>query len=674
MPPFDFPRATRRNGAAKGDTMLRRTLIAMFVVLGALSLASAAAPPFHPQKQIEARQHAARQHARLELEAMRTLNDLARMRYLRGKSGKAVNPLNVTHTHVQFDADETAGTIETTSTLLLEATEDGVTSVELTMEQLEDWWFTDELDTPLVAEPADYGVIVVALPETLDTGDTVTIIGHNDGTPACDPDAFFGMTFCQVSEEITFFASPDFYPRKAAYRYEELYGGRVDFTIVTPPGYTAVTTSDPESVDDLGDSLVHEFVGHFSASYTGLAYAKFETSEVQTLSGKSVAARVHSGDTSHGHDWAAVVADVIDYFEAIYSPYVYNKHDVIQTIDELGGGVGPQSASFYYAAALNDSPEYLFSESIFSHELAHSWWGNMVRLGDGESPWLNEGFAEYSSRRYGYEVWPAYYQDYLYETYFYLFQQYVDSDDEVPLSSEAIGRADATVYQLTTYDKGAHVLRMLESLLGEDVFLAAMADYANAYTWDAADELVTVERLIESLEASTGQDMSAFFDQWVFGTGYPVYRWAAEFSEDGDEHLARVKVTQTQDGPTFDMPLEVQVWIEDFDEPSTFTVTFDGPVAEATYSLPERVRGLRVDDRTLVWGDKIPALVGDVNADNIVDGTDFIYAAWCQGGKFNDYDAWNFIIEADFDHDFDVDETDLALLRDNFGAEGTIDE
>ncbi|MCZ7585855.1 MAG: M1 family aminopeptidase [Deltaproteobacteria bacterium] len=413
----------------------------------------------------------------------------------------------------------------------------------------------------------------------------------------------------------------------------------------------------------------------FPSSYFGLAYAEYEMFGAETSDGAPVNAFVHMGSTDAAQDWADIGADIIDAFSDWFSPYLYNKHDLIQTLDILGGGVGPQSATFYYASAFTTPPTDWPAESIFSHEIGHQWWGNMIGLGDAVSPWLNEGFAEYSSRLYGYEVWPSYYQDYLYELYFRYFQWYVLPNGEAPMSSYDLFSLDALGYQAITYWKGSHFLRMLQWYLGDDVFEDAMRTYAETYRQDESEEVVTVDKFRASLEASTGADLSGVFDRWVSRTGFPVYEWAAEFGENGEGSTARIRAEQVQDGNLiYDMPLAVSIWSGDADEPEIFRLEFEGKIADETFLLDGEPRGVKVDDAFWIWGDKIPVLTGDVNGSNTVDGVDFIYLAWAQGGEAASYEHWNYYTETDLNRDGRVDAEDLDLFNETFGEKGRIDD
>lgn len=663
---------------------MRRTVFlssAVAVLVLALALGVAwATPDFDPIKKIEARKNAvaAVENYRAEI-ASNIRAHLYQTRLFGTKSGKAGNPAMTVYTFVHFDADESAGTLDTITELTIEAREDGITEAELSVQVLDGVFMVEDgSGTPLTHTHNElYNTVTVTLQTTLNTGEQMDLVVYNSGDPQCGPDDFFGMEFCGVTTEIVFFTGADFIPTSAAYTYDDLYsGGPIDIDISVPAGYIAATTADQDGpYDDLGAEWVYHFVNNFDATYFGFAYSEFDTFTKDTLQGITVTDYIYTGTLDYGQDWADTSADIIDFFEGIYSPYIYNKHDVIQVVQELGGGVGPQSATFYYAGALNNNPENFTSESLFSHEIAHQWWGNMIRMGDSVSPWLNEGFAEYSSRLYGYTWWPDYYQEYLYEMYFEYFRMTVDPEDEPAMSSNDIFYADMMAYQAVTYWKGSHFLRMLEWYLGQDVLLDALFAYSTAYSSDNSDETVTVNKFKTLLEAETGEDFDGIFDRWVYGTGYPVYEWAAQFEETKGGYTARIRAEQIQEIDTvFELPLEVGLWIGEDDDPTYFTLEFDGKVADETFELEEEPRGVSVDRRSWIWGQKIPALVGDVDGSNDVDGVDLIYTAWSQGGMAMDWDHWNYISECDYNRDGTVDDADLALLSENFGKRGTIDD
>ena len=567
--------------------------------------------------------------------------------------------------------------MDATVTLRIQAQESNVETLSFYVQPLETFEITDEVGTPLPTTlETSWGstFATITLPRALSVGEEYLLRFRIAGRAPCEPDPFFGMVTCTVSPEIVFFAFMDWLPTKAAWTYEDFYDtGPVDFEILTPKGLRAIATSEFVEALDLGDRMLHRFKGRFKDAYPAFAYGRFDVFSAVTADGKPVRSYVHTGTREFGAAWAEISADIINFYHGAIAPYLYGKHDVVQAIEELGGGVGPQSATFYVASALTTDPAEFHSEQLFAHEIAHSWWGGMVRSKDPYSPWLSEAFAEYSSRIYGYTRWPKESQDRVYSYSFDLFADFVPPEREVPLTSEGIYSTDATTYFFVTYIKGSHVLRMLEWLLGEEAFMKGLATYAQAHTWDKGGSLVTPDVFQQALEQASGKDIQPFFEQWVYGTGYPIYTWAAEFGRDGERHTVRLRVEQVQaQDTTFDLPLEVVVEAVNA-EPLTLRLPVQARVVEETIFLDTQPLTVRINPSAWAFADTLPALRGDANGSNDIDGPDLVMAAWALGGtKSYDQDAPYYVKAADFNRDGKNDEEDLRIVLDGFGTQGRL--
>ncbi len=107
-----------------------------------------------------------------------------------------------------------------------------------------------------------------------------------------------------------------------------------------------------------------------------------------------------------------------------------------------------------------------------------------------------------------------------------------------------------------SYSKGGYVLRMLKWILGDATFYQALKDYHArpnlAYSYARTADFNA------SLQQSTGTDFTEFFNDWIYGEGYPTY--TIKWMQSGNQAL--FKVSQTQSSPTvsfFEMPLPVKV-------------------------------------------------------------------------------------------------------------------
>jgi aminopeptidase N len=80
---------------------------------------------------------------------------------------------------------------------------------------------------------------------------------------------------------------------------------------------------------------------------------------------------------------------------------------------------------------------------------------------------------------------------------------------------------------------------MLRFVLGEESFWKAINHYVRKNQW----QNVETSDLTTAIEEATGQNLSWFFDEWVYRMGHPQFEIASSY--DGAKSL-KVTVKQTQ--------------------------------------------------------------------------------------------------------------------------------
>jgi len=173
----------------------------------------------------------------------------------------------------------------------------------------------------------------------------------------------------------------------------------------------------------------------------------------------------------------------------------------------------------------------------------------MVTCATWNDIWLNEGFATYSEalwaeRRSGTPD-PAALQ--------FAMSQRRPGDFEGSVyvhDASSVRRIFSADY---SYRKGAWVLHMLRSVVGDDAFFDILAAYRERFEFGAAttDDFRRVAERVSEIE------LGWFFDQWVYSGGAPAYDigWR-EHEIDGQRYL-EVSIAQSRE-PVFVAPLEIE--------------------------------------------------------------------------------------------------------------------
>lgn len=123
--------------------------------------------------------------------------------------------------------------------------------------------------------------------------------------------------------------------------------------------------------------------------------------------------------------------------------------------------------------------------------------------------------------------------------------------------------------------KGAVVLRMLQSELGDSVFWTGMRHFVSRYAGRAA----ATDDFQHVLEEVSRRDLSTFFRQWVYGAGYPFLSITTEYDTVRRQLVLTVRQVQRRDSLTgfFDAPVAVEIGTRD--GPRTVTVPMRGDVS-----------------------------------------------------------------------------------------------
>lgn len=204
--------------------------------------------------------------------------------------------------------------------------------------------------------------------------------------------------------------------------------------------------------------------------------------------------------------------------------YPYPKLELI-TIPQYAGAMENAAAMIFDDMALVDpartSPRALRGLSeVIAHEMAHQWFGDLVTTAWWDDLWLNEAFATWMATRIIDEwkpEWQAGLDDVIQVRNGVLERDALASTHAI--RSQVLTSEDAAnKFDDITYGKGALVLTMLESYLGDEIFWAGIRRYLEVHR----ESVATANDLWISLEASAARPIKSIAGTWFDQPGYPI--------------------------------------------------------------------------------------------------------------------------------------------------------
>lgn len=203
--------------------------------------------------------------------------------------------------------------------------------------------------------------------------------------------------------------------------------------------------------------------------------------------------------------------------EKLYGSYRWERYDVLVCPPgfPIGGMENPR-LTFATPTIIAGDKSLV---SLISHELAHSWSGNLVTNATWSDFWLNEGFTVYVERRIQEEL----YGKQRSEMEFALeIAELKEEMAKLPAKDQALhidlkGRDPEEGVTLVPYVKGALLLRAIEDEIGRDRFDPFIRNYFDHFAFQS----VTTAQFEEHLKQKI-PDLKLNVKEWIYQPGLPA--------------------------------------------------------------------------------------------------------------------------------------------------------
>ncbi len=232
------------------------------------------------------------------------------------------------------------------------------------------------------------------------------------------------------------------------------------------------------------------------------------------------------------------VKDMLGFFTDMFGEYPFLDEKYGHADFTEGGAIEHQTCSSFH----------MWHESVYAHELAHQWWGDMITYADWHSTWLGEGFATYSEALwYEHNNGPGAASEFQMSNNLYRGGGTVyiaDLENESPLNWNLV------------YKKASWILHMLRHIVGDEKMVEIFHAFRNSGHQYASANTEDFQAICEQV---TGMNLSNFFHQWVYEEYCPRYsfQWAA--TQNGSQYDVELEIEQNQINHLFWMPLDIRI-------------------------------------------------------------------------------------------------------------------
>ncbi len=170
-------------------------------------------------------------------------------------------------------------------------------------------------------------------------------------------------------------------------------------------------------------------------------------------------------------------------------------------------------------------------EGVVAHEYFHNWSGNRVTCRDWFQLSLKEGFTVFRDQNFSADMGSPTVKR-IEDVSFLRTTQF--AEDAGPMAHPVQPPSFIEIsnfYTLTVYEKGSEIVRMIHTLLGEELFRKGSDIYFSRHDGQA----VTINEFVDAMESASGRDLSQF-KLWYTQAGTPVLKVSDNYDAENNTY------------------------------------------------------------------------------------------------------------------------------------------
>lgn len=302
-----------------------------------------------------------------------------------------------------------------------------------------------------------------------------------------------------------------------------------DLTLITEKGISVLGNTPIKKQTEYNHILETVFTSTPKMSSYLLAFVAGNMHGISMKSKSGVETTIHASlaQPTESMEFALQMAiNVIDFYADYFGvEYPLAKIDHVALPDFSSGAMENWGLITYRESALIvDKYVSLDTKThvamVIAHELAHQWFGNLVTMAWWDDLWLNESFANFmeyiaiDTLMPEWNVWLKFTD----EVIAALRRDCFDNVQPVRVEVSSPDEIGALFDGAIVYAKGARLLRMLVTYIGEDAFKKSLKEYFDKHAYSNTKD----SDLWHAMAKASGKDVEAFMHKWLNTPGYPV--------------------------------------------------------------------------------------------------------------------------------------------------------
>jgi aminopeptidase N len=406
----------------------------------------------------------------------------------------------------------------------------------------------DAQNHPLSGERGANATISVALASPLSKGASTTLTFVYGGTlSGSEESPVEGLKVASIGDPISYLLYAGRWFPMTGYLTDRF---TAEIHVQIPAGYRVVGSGSTGAPRPGSGGLQEYNFNWTRPSFPGTIIAGKFNEPVAVAGSPNVRVYLTDAHKQSGPEYAQTAAKEFDFFSETFGDPATRLLNVVELPDDTLPAYWAPEIAAIAGARIADRNNY----RLLANTVAHQWWGCMVSPATLNDAWITNGMSRYGELMYvekvaGQTALEAAVTDISAGALAY---------DTIPLTSA--GRLDpfSPQFQSMTLEKGAMVFHMLRWEIGDDNFQKTLRAIITQY----GDKPIRTRDVEKVAEEQSQQQLTAFFAQWLDGTGAPQFVDKYTVYRLGNNKGFRTIGEIGQDLDLFNMPVELRIETE----------------------------------------------------------------------------------------------------------------